>query len=268
MKLSLAGWSLQKLFRASTDALKLIDFPAFAREQFDLDAIELNNIFFETTRPSQLDKLREAAEKAGTKMLNIAVDEHGELSSLDRLARDVAVANYSRWIPIAAYLGIPAIRANSGGANAPNHKAAVDCCIDSFRRLCDVGQKFGVKILVENHFGLSYDPAFIVELVRRVRLTHGEEAMAVLADFGNWPDTVDRYAALTEVLPYATATHAKVNDIDADLLHPRFDLAKCLDLCREANYDGYLGIEYEGESAGPVEGVKRGIRLLKKLMGT
>ncbi|MDB5324763.1 MAG: Xylose isomerase protein barrel [Phycisphaerales bacterium] len=266
MKLSIAGWSLHKLFWAKEDALKLVDFPSLARDQFDLDAIEINNLFFDSTRPSQLDKLRSAAEKAGVTMLNIAVDEHGELSSIDRGARAVALANYARWIPIAAYLGIPAIRCNSGGQHAPNHKAAVECCIDSFRHLCEVGRQHGVKILIENHNGLSFDPAFIVELVRRVRLTQGEEAIAVLADFGNWPDTVDRYAALGDVLPYASAVHAKVNDIDADLNHPRFDLGQCVKLCRSAKYDGHLGIEYEGETADPIEGVKRGVRLLRKLL--
>ena len=266
MQLSLAGWSLQKLFWATQDPLKLVDFPAFAREQFGLDAVELNNHFFESARPAYLDKLRSAAEQSGVSLVNIAVDEHGDLASLDRGARAIAVANNARWVAIAAYLGIRAVRANSGGLYEVNHKAAVELCIDSFRRLCDVGRTHGVKILVENHAGLSFDPGFLVELVRRVRLTHGEEAIAVLADFGNWPDTVDRYAALADVLPYASAVHAKVNDIDADLTHPRFDLARCVELCRTAKYDGYLGIEYEGESAEPVEGVKRGVRRLKQLL--
>ena len=267
MKLSLAGWSLQKLFRASPPTLKLVDFPRFARDTFDIHAVELNNIFFETTKPPYLDELRTAAEAAGVTLVNIAVDEHGELSSIDRGARAVAVANYGRWIPVAAYLGIDAIRANSGGAYDVNHRAHVDCCIDSFRRLCDVGRAHNVKVLVENHWGLSFDPDFVVELVRRVRLTHGDEAIGVLADFGNWPDTVDRYAALDCVLPYASAVHAKVNDIDAYLGHPRFDLGRCIDLCRAANFSGHLGIEFEGENVEPVEGIRRGVKLLRQLIG-
>ncbi|HEX8324933.1 MAG TPA: sugar phosphate isomerase/epimerase family protein [Tepidisphaeraceae bacterium] len=266
MKLSLAGWSLQKLFWAKENALKLVDFPAFTRDTFGLHAIELNNHFFESTRPPYLDQLRLAAESAGVEMLNIAVDEHGELSSFDSGARAIALANYSRWIHIAAYLGVKAVRANSGGVNAPHHKAAVECCVDSFRRLCDIGRPYGVQVLIENHTGLSFDPAFVVELVRRVRLTHGDDAIAVLADFGNWPDSVDRYAALAEVLPYASAVHAKVNDIDDRLRHHRFDHARCVDLCREAGYDGYLGIEYEGDTAEPIEGVRRGIRRLRQIL--
>lgn len=267
MKLSLAGWSLQKLFRANPAELTLVDFPAFTKQTFGIDAVELNNVFFESTKPAYLDSVRIAAEQAGVTLLNIAVDEHSELSSIDRVARAIAVANYSRWIPIAAYLGITAIRANTGGTHAVHHGAAVKCCVDSFRRLCDVGQRFGVKILVENHWGLSYEPGFIVDLIRQVRLTHGDDAIAALADFGNWPDETDRYAALEQILPYTAAVHAKVNDIDEDGTHPRFDHAKCIELCKTAGYDGYLGIEYEGENVGPVEGIRRGAGLLRQIIG-
>ena len=266
MRLSLAGWSLQKQFRSPSDPLKLVDFPKFTRETFGLDAVELNNVFFESTRSPYLDQLRLAAEAAGVTMLNIAVDEHGDLASLDPVSRAIAVANYARWIPVARYLGITAVRANSGGMHVTNHKAAVEVCTDSFRQLCDAGQKHGVKILVENHWGLSYDPNFIVDLVRHVRLTHGEDAIAALADFGNWPDTVDRYDALTAIMPYAAAVHAKVNDIDDQLRHPRFDHARCTDIARDAGYDGYLGIEFESETLDAVEGIKRGVRLLQRLI--
>lgn len=266
MQLSLAGWSLQSLFRAKSDPLKLVDFPRFTRDTFGIEAVELNNIFFESTRPPYLDQLRTAAEAAGVKLLNIAVDEHGELAGIDQVGRSIALANYSRWIPVAKYLGIPAIRANSGGINAPHQEAAEQCCIDSFRRLCDVGRTHGVKILIENHWGLSFDPDFIVRLVRAVRLTHGDDAIGVLADFGNWPDSIDRYDALRQILPYTVATHAKVNDIDEFLNHPRFDHRRCVQLCRNAGFEGHLGIEFESETLDPVIGIHRSVDLLRPML--
>ena len=266
MKLSLAGWSLQKQFRSGESPLRVVDFAKYTRDTFGLDAVELNNIFFESTKSPYLDQVRLAAEAAGVTLLNIAVDEHGDLASLDPVSRAIAVANYARWIPIARYLGIAAIRANSGGTHVTNQKAAVECCTDSFRQLCDVGQKHGVRVLIENHWGLSYDPQFIVTLVRHVRLTHGEDAIAVLADFGNWPDEVDRYDALTTIMPYAAAVHAKVNDIDEHLRHPRFDHARCIEIAKDAGYDGYLGIEFESETQDAVEGITRGVRRLRQLI--
>jgi sugar phosphate isomerase/epimerase len=266
MKLSLAGWSLNPMFRDPVKPLALVDYAKFTLDTFGIDAVELNNIYFESTHPGYLDKLRASWESAGVKALNVAIDEQGDLASLDHRARDIALANYARWIPVASYLGVGAIRANSGGANSPDPLASADACIESFRRLADLGLRHGVKILIENHWGLSFDPAFIVKLVKAVRLTHGPESVGTLVDFGNWPDTVDRYAAIDAIMPYCGAVHAKVNDIDEQLNHPRFDHARCIAIARRAGYDGYLGIEYESKF-DCVEGIRRGVRKLRPLMG-
>jgi sugar phosphate isomerase/epimerase len=265
MKLSLAGWSLQTLFKATDNPLKLTDFAPLAKNKFGIDAIELNNVFFESTLPDYLDRLLEIARGAGVKMLNIAVDEEGDLASENPGARAIAVANYARWIFIAKYLGCSSIRANSGGHHVKNHDAAVAACIDSFKQLAAIGQKQGIPIVIENHWGLSFDPEFIVQLVTAVRKEYGKQSMGVLADFGNWPDQIDRYKALERIMPFAFATHAKVNDIDDKLNHPRFDHARCVAIAKAAGFDGYLGIEYEG-SDDPIVGIERSVRKLKSLL--
>lgn len=269
MQLSLAGWSLNRLFRDEANPLSLLEFPGFARDTFDIRAVELNNIYFTSTDLDYLDRLIEAAEAAGSTLLNIAVDEKGDLSSRDEAARLEAVDRYAYWIPVAAELGCKAIRANSGGKDlgkdVSDREKAIVACTDSFRRLADVGMKHEVAILIENHGGISFDPAVVTRLVRGVRQTHGEQSMYTLVDWGNWPDEIDRYDAIRQAMPFAGAVHAKVNDIDAELNHPRFDHARCLQIARDAGYNGFLGIEYEGKD-DPVVGVERGARLLRKLI--
>ena len=268
MQLSLAGWSLNPLFRREADPLTLLDFPAFAHDTFGIDAVELNNIYFESTEPDYLDKLNAAAEAAGSKLLNIAVDVKGDLAGFSEGPRLNAVDRYADWIPIAAELGCTAIRANSGGGDVGDRKEqAIAACVDSFQRLADVGLKHEVAILIENHWGISSDLAVMTRVVREVRKSHGNDAMFTLVDFGNWPDEVDRYEAIRQTMPFAGAVHAKVNEIDEQLNHPRFDHATCLKIARDAGYDGYLGIEYEG-ATDPVEGVRRGATLLRRLLGT
>lgn len=271
MQLSLAGWSLNSLFRSATHPLKLLDFPQFTRDHFGIDAVELNNIYFESTEPAYLDRLIANAQKAGSTLLNIAVDVPGDLSARDNGVRLESVRNYAAWIPIAKAIGTTAIRANSGGKDVTDRDgepftAAVEACIDSFRRLCDVGRDHGIAILIENHWGISADADTMVRIVEGVRKTHGGGAMFTLPDFGNWPDGVDRYASLTKIMPFARAVHAKVNDIDENLNHPRFDHARCIEIARSAGYDGYLGIEYEGKD-DPMLGIERGARLLRQILG-
>ncbi len=265
MRLSLAGWSLQKLFNSTPPSLTLLDFPAFTRDRFGLDGIELNNIFFASRDSAYLSKLREAAARAGTALVNIAVDEQGDLSHDEASQRELGLRNYGAWIPIAKELGIDAIRANSGGGALTDRARAVANCTDSFQRLADIGRKHGVRIMMENHWGLSMDPRSMVEVLTAVRSSHGADIVGALADFGNWDDATDRYAALRMIMPLAMGVHAKVNDIDEALVHPRFDHARCLAIARECAYDGWLGIEYEG-AVEPVVGVQRGVRKLRPLL--
>jgi len=265
MKLSLAGWSLQKLFRAAENPLKLLDFPRVTKEKFGLDAVELNSPFFVSRDAKYLKELATSAQRAGVKLLNIAVDEKGDLASEDESKRKEGLAAYGQWIPVAKAIGCSAIRCNSGGREVKDRGTAVNHCIDSFRRLADEGQKNGVTILMENHGGISSDAETIVHIMETLRRSHGPSAVGTLPDFGNWPDNVDRYASLSKIMPFAGAVHAKVLDIDAQLNHPKFDHARCIRITREAGYHGYLGIEYEG-SGEPNEGVRRAIKKLTPLL--
>jgi sugar phosphate isomerase/epimerase len=265
MKLSLAGWSLHRLFRASDCPLTLLEFPRFTKEMFGIDAVELNSPFFESREPGYLQQLKAAAAHAGVELLNIAVDESGDLSSEDESARSDGINNYARWIPVAAELGCTAIRANSGGRKVTDRGLAVANCIESFHRLIAQGQKHNVAVLMENHGGISVDAETIVYIMSELSKTHPRHAFGTLADFGNWPDHVDRYESLRRIMPFAHAVHAKVNEIDEQLNHPRFDHARCIEVAREAGFDGHLGIEYEG-STEPVEGVRRAVRKLRPLI--
>ncbi len=272
MDLSLATWSLNRLLRNTDKPIVYLDVPAMVRQHFGIEALELNNVFFAARDGDYLRKLVAAAEKAGVRLLNIAVDEQGDLSSADPSARELGLERYGAWIPIAAEMGIGAIRANSGGravadkpAGDPARVAAEQACIDSLRHLCDIGKKHGVAILVENHWGLSADPGSLARVVAAVRQSHGNDAAGTLVDWGNWPQHIDRWDALRQVFPYAMAVHAKVNDIDENLNHPSFDHARCLQITREAGYDGWLGIEYEGKD-DPMTGIERAVRKLRALL--
>ena len=264
MKLSLAAWSLNKQFRDPVKPLVLLDLPALTREKFGLDAIEPVSRFFASTDSAYLKQLVGNADRAGVTILNIAVDGGGDLSSDDQASREEGIKSYIQWIGVAKEMGVGAIRANSGGKQMTDRDRAVKNCTESFKRLCDEGKKQGVDIVIENHWGLSADPDAMVAILEAIRKTHGD-VIGSLPDYGNWPKEVERYGALQKILPYAKAVHAKVLDIDENLNHPAFDLAKCVGLTKDAGYDGYLGIEYEGQ-ADAMESVPRAIKKLSALI--
>lgn len=274
MKISIATWSFQKLLRDPQKPVDYLSVPDLVRQHYgqDVEALELNNVFFASRDSAYLSKLLAASRQVGLALLNIAVDEPGDLSGSDASQRIAGVQKYADWLPIAAEMGIKAIRANTGGADVadlpvsdPRRSAAEQACIDSLRRLCDEGRRRGVCVLVENHWGLSGNPQSLVRVIQAVQQSHGTDAIGTLVDWGNWPPQVDRWQALEQTYPYAKAVHAKIQDIDENLNHPAYDLARCIEVTRSAGYDGYLGIEYEGKGE-PLAGVGRGVARLKQLL--
>ncbi len=265
MYLSLAAWSVHPLLFDRQRPLALLDLPAFTRDTFGLTALEPVSGFFKSTEPAYLDDLKAGADAAGIALLNLAVDAPGDLSADAPSEREKGMAANVAWVAVAERLGIAAMRCNTGGKQAADRGAALGRCVESFQAICDEGKRRGVKILVENHWGLSDDPALIVRLVEAVRDSHGPDAIGTLPDFGNWHPETDRYAAVEAVMPYAGAVHAKAMALDADLNHPAYDLARCVKIAQTAGYDGPLGIEYEG-GGDCVEGVKRATRKLEPLL--
>jgi sugar phosphate isomerase/epimerase len=265
MKLSLAGWSLHRMFRDEQHPLRLLDFPGFVRDEFGLDAVELNSPFFESRDPQYISQLRKSAQQARVKLLNIAVDESGDLAAESPSIRLDGINNYSRWIAVAREVGCAAIRANSGGKNIVDRAAAVENCIESFHQLITAGREQGVAILMENHGGISADADTIVHIMKELGKSHPAGSFGTLPDFGNWPEGVDRYESIRKIMPFAGAVHAKVKEIDQNLDHPAFDLARCVRIARDAGYRGYLGIEYEGPG-DEVEGVRLAVRKLQPMV--
>jgi sugar phosphate isomerase/epimerase len=260
MQLSLAGWSLNRQFRNDRRSLALLDFPKVARRRFGLEAIEPNNIFFASTSAKYLRELKKRARGEGVKILNIAVDEAHDMCAAGWLGRR-AVNAYAWWIPVAAELGCTAIRANSGGGQIKKFAPAdLRACAENFAALAARAKPYRVRIVMENHWGLSSCPNRML----KVRKLAGG-CFDFLPDFGNWPDGVDKYAALAKVMPFAKAVHAKIKDIGPDGSHPAFDLGRCIQIAKAAGYNGWLGIEYEGKGDEDT-GVRRAVRELKKYL--
>ncbi len=86
-----------------------------------------------------------------------------------------------------------------------------------------------------------------------------------LPDFGNFPDSIDRYDAVRRMMPYAKAVSAKCYDFDADGNETKIDFPRMMTIVGDAGYRGYVGIEYEGERLAEREGILACKALLERL---
>ncbi len=257
VRISLAGWSLHRRHRER--AMGLLDFPRVAREEFDIEAIELVNTLFPSPHYSFLQSLCKEAERHRVKILLTMVDREGDLSSADREHRLQAVRNHHKWVDITRVLGGHAIRVNSGGR--PKNVEDIDRCADSLARLGDYAAEQGLDVIVENHGGISSHPDSLLEVLRKA----GRDNLGTLPDFGNFPEGTDRYEAIRAMMPHARAVSAKCYDFDQDGNETSIDFRRMMRIVEQAGYRGYVGIEYEGNRLPERDGILAAKRLLESI---
>lgn len=267
--ISLAQWSIHRAIESGE--LRGLDFPRIARQEFDIGAVELVSQLLEETDELALSRLGDQAREQRVEMLLIMVDDEGDLSCPDDDLRRQAVENHRRWIAAAARLGCHSVRVNTGGEaeveggrplESPAVEETLERCASSCIALCDLAAPLNVTVLIENHGGLSSNIPAVVELQKRV----GRANFGTLPDFGNFAPGADRYSAVQALMPYARGVSAKCFDFDERGNEATMDYPRLLEIVRGAGYQGYIGIEYEGERLGEFEGIRACRSLLERLL--
>ena len=261
-RLSLAQWSLhQRFFNAEADPL---DFAAIARQEFNLDGIEYVNQFYaDRLSHNLLLELKRRAEDQGVRSLLIMVDGEGALGDPDDKARTATVENHKKWAEAAVQLGCHSIRVNAESTGS--HEEQAKLVTDGLVRLADYCRPLSINVLVENHGGLSSNGAWLSGIMRQTDLPN----LGTLPDFGNFTidkstgESYDRYQGLAELMPYAKALSAKSYDFDAQGRETTIDYHRMLRIVLDAGYNGWIGVEYEGERLPEAEGVRLTRDLLK-----
>jgi len=235
---SLATWSIVRSFRAGV--WKLPDVARICREDFGIDGIEYVTAFFEAPVERYLKGLNKAAADQGVSNVLVMVDGEGDMVSRDRSVRRQAAINHRKWIDVAGVLGCHAIRCNARGAGETPaaDPDAVNRAADAFGALIEYAEPFGINIVIENHGGISSDPRWLPELMRKV----DSPSFGTLPDYGNFTEGADVYEAVRLSMPYAKGVSVKAG-FQPDGSHPRYSLEKLLKISQDAGYTGFWGIE-------------------------
>lgn len=254
--ISVAAWSWHRMFYEGK--IKQIDQPRLAR-QAGATGLELVNSFFPSPQYDYLKELMKTAGNEGIKILLIMCDDEGDMSSPDFKERRQAVINHQKWLDIAAVLGCHSIRCNSGNKNV-SPEEDMKASADSFWKLSEYARQYGLNVLIENHWQRTEDPNWLVGLVKMVDAPN----FGTLPDFGNFPDSVDKYQAIEMLMPYAKAVSAKCHDFDNEGHETKIDYARMMKIVFDAGYHGYVGVEYEGDRLSELEGVEACVKLLRR----
>jgi sugar phosphate isomerase/epimerase len=271
LKISLAQWSLHRSFNAGI--LDPLDFASISKERYQIDALEyVNGFYLKSARDEPFwNKMKERSKQAGVKNLVIMVDDEGDLGTADKQARMTAVENHFKWVNAASILGCHSVRVNAfGDPDRASYRAAI---MDAMSRLAEYAAKLNLNIIIENHGLFSSDAALIAGIIKEVNMPN----FGTFPDFGNWclsakwgttqgdcDQVYDRYQGVAELLPYAKAVSAKSYNFNDKGEDTKIDYYKMLKIVKESDYEGYIGIEYEGLEKGEHEGILITKALLEK----
>ncbi len=256
-KLSLAQWSLHKaLFAKKMDNLEF----AMKAKSMGFEGIEyVNSFFFDKAEDKNyLKEMKMRASDNGVQSLLIMIDREGGLGDPDDKARKEAVMKHHKWVDAAKYLGCHSIRVNAFGKGTAEEVA--QAAVDGLGSLSEYAKDAGLNVIVENHGSYSSDGMWLTNVMKKINM----ENCGTLPDFGNFcikrqesncVEEYDRYKGVTEMMPFAKAVSAKSHDFDKDGNEIHTDYKKMMQIVKEAGYNGFVGVEYEGSELGEEEGI-------------
>ncbi len=273
LKLSLAEWSIHRALEKGE--LNAENFASIAKNDFGISAVEYVNSFYKehATDAAFWKKMRRTADSLGVKSLLIMVDEEGDLGNSNTEERNKAVENHYKWIDAASILGCHSIRINAFG-DGPK-EAVQAAMVDALKQLCTYASKANINVLIENHGLYSADGQWVVEIMNQVDMAN----VGTLPDFGNWctshkwgstepgkecTSAYDRYQGVSETLPFAKGVSAKSYGFNEQGEETVIDYGKMLKMVKNSDFNGYIGIEYEGSPLSESEGIRATKALLEK----
>jgi sugar phosphate isomerase/epimerase len=236
--ISLAEWSLHKTLFGGQ--LTNMEFPAKAKNDFGISAVEYVNQFFKdkATDQAYLKELKQRTSDLGVRNVLIMIDGEGHLGDLDATKRKQAVENHYKWVDAAKFLGCHSIRVNA-------------------------------------HGGYSSNGQWITNVMKQVKNPY----CGTLPDFGNFciaseygggegcKEEYDRYKGTQEMMAFAKGVSAKTHDFDESGNETKIDYLRIMKIVKNAGYRGFVGIEYEGSRLSEEEGIRATKKLLEKVGG-
>ncbi len=285
------GWTTERM-KATYGEITMLDFPRFTKDTFP--GVTHMDIFsglfgdvtddtmfagrtFDPMSPSGrkwLDTLANTLVKTGTKVQHISNNAPTNLAGPDEALRKAGVDVAKRWLEGCAVLGVKSMRMNSPQALGPSIRPnaiprssdgyprnldlipLLDKAIESYKEMADFGGNLGIRVTLENHWGLAADPMNIRIIIDTVNHPYCEAS----PDFCNWEHEYMLFNGLKALAPYShTNVHAKYWDRWGD----RNDVQRSVRIMLAGGFKGTFALEYE---EGPLNGVEGAKYLYKEVL--
>lgn len=247
-----------------------------------LAGVEILHRQMESEELPYLMRLKRIALSLGLDIYCLAIHQDFVQPDPNELQRHIDHTKHC--LRLAHELGIPAIRLNSGrwrtirsfdelmkrgGIEPPiegyTESDAFSWVISAIETCLPDSERYGVVLALENHWGLTATADGTLKIVTAIN----SEWLRVCLDTGNllryedgkviWePD----YEGMARLAPYAILVHAKTYFGGGEWYTLDIDYTNVATILHQANYRGYISLEYEGKE-DPHTGVPKSVEMLK-----
>ena len=256
------------------DPVRCLDLAA----ELGFDGLELLRRQLPALDRSYLLGLKREAYARGLPLMGYST--HQDFEDPDPAVRERNIAETELQLQEAAWLGIPAIRVNTGRWDTsgsfdalmarqgvedplPGHteEEAFGWVIAAFERLVRKAEETGVVLALENHWGLARR----VEGLLRILDAVPSPWLKATLDTGNFLED-DRYDQMERMAARTALVQAKTYFGGGRWYTLDIDYARVASILRAAGYRGYISLEFEGNA--PVrDGLRESLALLRKHFG-
>lgn len=235
----------------------LVDWLRFAAEELGLSAVELEDKHIGAPRGEGVEAVVPAAARYGLVIVNIALMNNFGVA--DAARRSGEEGRTLEWMAAAHRLGSRFLRTFAGWPEG-DRAARWPAMIAALRSVCGEAERRGVRMVMENHNhgGFVQTAADASAILAQV----GSPALGLLLDTGNY---LDGLASIKTTVARAWHVHAKFTRVGNDGRDPGIDHDAVLTLLREAGYEGWISIEYEGAEPSRAA-VPRALAYLRRAM--
>jgi L-ribulose-5-phosphate 3-epimerase len=249
---------------------KVIDKTA----ELGVEGVDVLHRQMDSEEASYVRKLKRHALSRGVALVCLSIHQDFVDPSAEERAKNVK--HTIKCIELAYQLGIPCIRLNSGRWNTiasfddlmkargeepvlPGYTEddGFKWCIDCIEQCLPKAEECGVVLALENHWGLTRTPAGLLRILNQVK----SPWLGGLMDTGNFLE--DPYDKLKEIAPKTVFVQAKTYFGGGEWYTLDLDYKRIARILREANYSGYVSLEFEGKE-DPETGVPKSLELLRK----
>jgi len=258
LKLSIAAYSYRDFLTGKKQpAMTLEDFADLAAEM-GLPAIEPTSYYFKDTSPTYLASLKARCTRLGLDISGGAVGN--KFTEADPAKLKEEIRKTKEWTERYSLLGAKTMRIFAGNAvKGEAEEQTRNRCIEAIQEVCDHASKHGVYMALENHGGIVSTVEQLLTIVKAVK----HDWFGVNLDTGNF-HSADPYADLEAAAPYAVTVQVKTEIQRKGQKKEDADLRRVVAILRQAQYRGYVALEYEA-AEDPRTAVPRHIKTLREL---